>query len=43
MPKVEINATAPEFSGSDYNGDPISLKQLIGSKNLVIVFNRGFL
>ena len=43
MPKVEINQKAPDFSGVSHSGEPIILSELIGSKNLVIVFNRGFL
>jgi peroxiredoxin len=42
MPKVEINTPAPDFELEDYQGKPTALEEFRG-KNVVLVFNRGFL
>lgn len=42
MPKVEINTQAPDFSLGDLNGNTVRLSDFRGSKNVVVVFNRGF-
>ena len=42
MAKVALNAKAPEFTLADYRGGEISLSQFAGSKNVLLVFNRGF-
>jgi peroxiredoxin len=42
MPKVALNETAPDFGLLDYQGNPINLKDFRG-KNVILVFNRGFL
>jgi hypothetical protein len=42
MPRVAINAPAPEFSLPDFAGRPVSLSDFRGSKNVLLVFNRGF-
>jgi peroxiredoxin len=42
MPKVELNAHAPDFSLEDYSGREINLRDYRG-KNIILVFNRGFL
>ncbi len=42
MPKVEINTQAPDFSLADFNGQTVRLSDFRGSKNVVLVFNRGF-
>ena len=43
MAKVEINNRAPEFSLQDFNGKIVSLSEFAGQKNVLVVFNRGFL
>jgi peroxiredoxin len=41
MPKVELNAPAPDFELFDYTGKPIHLSDFRG-RNVLLVFNRGF-
>ncbi len=42
MPKVELNAPAPDFALEDFNGRRISLSDYAGRKHVLVVFNRGF-
>ena len=42
MPKVELNAPAPEFTLSDFNGHSVSLAHFKERKNVLAVFNRAF-
>jgi peroxiredoxin len=42
MPRVEINAPAPDFTLDDYRGQPVTLSQYRGEKFVLLVFNRGF-
>lgn len=42
MSKVEINTIAPEFTLEDYKGNPVSLSEFKGKKNVILVFNRTF-
>ena len=42
MPKVSINTPAPDFTLEDYEGNPITLSDYKGKKNVLLVFNRGF-
>jgi peroxiredoxin len=42
MPRVSLNAVAPEFSLPDFNGRPVSLSDYRGRKNVLLVFNRTF-
>jgi len=42
MPKVPINTPAPDFSLTDFNGEPVRLADFHGQANLLLVFNRGF-
>jgi len=42
MPKVAIDAPAPEFELVDYLGHPFRLSSLRG-RNVLLVFNRTFL
>ena len=42
MARVELNSHAPDFSLLDYNGKKWSLSDFSGQKNVLIVFNRGF-
>jgi peroxiredoxin len=43
MPKVSLNTQSPEFSLKDFCGEEFSLKDLRESKNVLLVFNRGFM
>ncbi len=40
--KVEVNVAAPEFSLPDFAGNTVKLSDFKGQKNIVLVFNRGF-
>jgi peroxiredoxin len=42
MPRVSLNAPAPDFTLPDFTGRPVSLSDFRGSKNVLLVFNRGF-
>ena len=43
MDKVMVNTPAPEFTLKDLNGNEVSLSDFRGKKNVLIVFNRGFI
>jgi len=45
MARVElsVNTEAPDFTLADYNGQSVSLSDYAGKKNILVVFNRGFL
>lgn len=42
MPRVEMNAQAPDFTLNDFNGKSVSLLDFRNKKNVMVVFNRGF-
>jgi peroxiredoxin len=42
MPKVELNAQAPDFALNDHQGKLVKLSELRG-KNVLLVFNRTFM
>jgi len=42
MPKVSLNAQAPDFNLTNFEGQPISLTDFKGEKQVLLVFNRGF-
>lgn len=42
MPKVSLNAQAPDFNLTNFKGQPISLTDFKGEKQVLLVFNRGF-
>jgi peroxiredoxin (alkyl hydroperoxide reductase subunit C) len=42
MPRVPLNVPAPDFTLPDFTGEPVSLSDYRGSKNVLLVFNRGF-
>jgi len=42
MPRVSLNQTAPDFTLSDFSGNPFSLSDLKGQKIVLLVFNRTF-
>jgi len=43
MAKVEINKPAPDFELDDWQGENIKLSNFFGRKNVLLVFNRGFI
>lgn len=43
MARVEVNKQAPGFSLPDFDGQPVSLADFYGTKNVLVVFNRGFI
>ncbi len=43
MAHITLNTQAPDFTLSDFNGNRVSLADFTDKKNLLIVFNRGFL
>ena len=42
MAKVGMNKAAPDFELADYLGKPIRLQNFKGKKQVLLVFNRGF-
>ena len=42
MPKVQLNAQAPDFTLTNFEGQPMSLTDFKGEKHVLLVFNRGF-
>jgi peroxiredoxin len=42
MPKVELNAKAPDFSLEDFSGKTVKLSDYNSKTNVLLVFNRGF-
>ena len=42
MSKITINAIAPDFALSDFNGKTVRLSDFYRKKNVILVFNRGF-
>jgi peroxiredoxin len=43
MPKVQLNGPAPDFILNDFRGNPVQLADFRGKKQVVLVFNRGFM
>jgi len=41
--KAQLNKEAPDFTLADFNGRQVSLSDFRGQKNVLLVFNRGFL
>lgn len=42
MPKVAINAPAPDFELQDYKGKNVKLSDFKGKSNVLLIFNRTF-
>jgi len=42
MPRVSMNAPAPDFTLPDFSGKPVSLSDFRDKKNVLLVFNRTF-
>ncbi len=43
MSKITLNKPAPDFTLSDFNGNELTLSDYRGQKNIVLIFNRGFM
>ncbi len=43
MAKLSISTQAPEFTSQDVNGNSVSLSDFANKKNVLLVFNRGFI
>jgi len=43
MAQVQLDAPAPDFTLTDYQGNEISLAQFKGKQHVLLVFNRGFM
>ena len=43
LPRVQVDAAAPDFRLNDLADHPVQLADFRGEKNVVLVFNRGFL
>jgi peroxiredoxin len=41
--KAALNKPAPDFTLPDFAGNEVSLSDFKGQKNVVLVFNRGFI
>ena len=42
MPKVTLNAPAPDFTLPNFEGQPVRLADYKDDKHVLLVFNRGF-
>jgi len=42
MSRIELNQPAPDFTLTDINGNEVSLSDFQGKKNVLLIFNRGF-
>jgi peroxiredoxin len=43
MARVELNQMAPDFELASFSGETVRLSDYRNRKNVVLVFNRGFL
>ncbi len=43
MAQVRIDSKAPDFKLKDFNGVTVQLSDFQGKKNVLLVFNRGFM
>ena len=41
--KAQLNKPAPDFTLPDFNGNEVTLSDFYDEKNVVLVFNRGFM
>lgn len=42
MPKIDLDAAAPDFELADFRGTSFKLSDLRGARHVLLVFNRGF-
>jgi peroxiredoxin len=40
--QIEIKTPAPDFSLQDFRGEEFVFSEMIGKKNVLLIFNRGF-
>jgi peroxiredoxin len=40
--RIQLNTTAPDFELTDLNGNQRKLSSFRGQKNIILIFNRGF-
>jgi peroxiredoxin len=43
MPKVALNAKAPDFALQNFQGETVRLSDFNRRSNILLVFNRGFM
>jgi peroxiredoxin len=43
MSRIELSQTAPDFELEDFNAQKVRLSDFRDRKNVVLVFNRGFM
>jgi len=43
MARVELNVRAPDFTLNDFSGNSVTLSDYKNKKNVMLVFNRGFI
>jgi len=43
MSKVSLHSPAPDFTLEGFTGNPVTLSDFRGDKNVLLVFNRGFM
>ena len=43
MPRIALEAQAPDFELADFRGEIFRLARLRGMSNVLLVFNRGFM
>lgn len=43
VPQIELHQPAPNFALKDYNGRMTRLSDYRGKRNVLLVFNRGFM
>jgi len=43
MTRLLVNTEAPEFKLRDFNGIEVSLSDFKNKKNVLLIFNRGFM
>ena len=43
MTETKLPVLAPDFTAQDSEGRAVKLSDYIGTKNIILVFNRGFM
>jgi peroxiredoxin len=42
MNRLSVGDAAPDFVLPDHGGNPVKLSEVLGSRNVLLVFNLGF-
>ncbi len=42
MAQISLNVPAPDFTLTNFRGEPVRLSECRGQSHVVLVFNRGF-